>query len=192
VSVTVIALLAWAGSTAGQPERPVDVVVEAAPVTPLATPETLPTTTPASKLAARVDRFVLEGPRFLSSVARMPLAELRGLAPLLSERSSQVANPHDPVKLDEYRTLVFEGLEIHGYLGDHGDLWPVRITVSNPRWAIADDLNVGSDVMRIKEVLGEPAVSRPEAWLYQGAFQSVNFTLQKDRIEKIEFIYYLD
>jgi hypothetical protein len=188
-------LLGWAGAVGAaelRPEGPAKVVVEAAPEATSVAAEELPPDTSAGASAERIDRFVLEGPRFLKNVTRMPIAELRQLAPLRSEQAKKAANPHDPLKVDEFRTLSFEGLEIYGFMGDHGELWPVRITVTSAAWEIAEDLKVGSDAARVTDILGEPTTRGPEAWLYQGVIQNVNFFLRRDKIETIEFIYYLD
>ena len=146
----------------------------------------------AEQLAARIDRFALEAPRFLKDTTRVPLAELRKLGALRQETVKKAANAHDPVKIDTYHTLEFDGLEVYGYLGDQQELWPIRIVVSTDAWEIADDLSVGADSERLLAVLGEPGSHAPEAWLYQGGIQNVNFYLKKNRITKIEFIYYLD
>ena len=188
-------LLAWAGTVSAAElvsGSSVQVQVEAAPEVPLVAAEELPPEPPVSANADRVDQFALEGPRFLKNVTRMPIAELRQLAPLRGEEVKKAANPHDPLKVDEFRTLSFEGLEIYGFMGDQGELWPVRIAVTGAAWDIANDLKVGSDAARVTELLGEPTTRGPEAWLYQGAIQNVNFFLRRDKIEKIEFIYYLD
>lgn len=168
------------------------VQLEAAPEVPVVIPEELPPDTSIGARTARIDRFALEGPRFLKDVTRTPLATLRTLAPLQGEQVKKAANLHDPLKLDEFRTLTFDGLEIYGFIGDQQELWPIRITVSTVVWEIADDLKIGSDAAKVKEILGEPNVSQPEVWLYQGNFQNVNFYFRQNKIDKIEFIYYLD
>ena len=188
-------LVAWAGAAGAVslvPEGPAEVVVEAAPAAPPVVAEELPPESPAAITPARIDRFALEGPRFLKSVTRIPIATLRALAPLRQEQVKKAANPHDPLKVDEFRTLTFDGLEIYGFMGDQGELWPVRISVSSPDWEIAEDLRVGSDAARVQTVLGEPTTSSTEARLYQGDIQNVNFFLRDGKIAKIEFIYYLD
>lgn len=186
-------LFGWAGLAGAaelSPAAPAAVQVKAVPDAAAVIPDELPMDTSAA--AERIDRFALEGPRFLKDVTRIPLVELRKLAPVRSEQAKKAANLHDPVKVDEFRTLSFDGLEIYGFMGDQGELWPIRITVSSAAWDIADDLKVGSDAARVLEILGEPATRHPQAWLYQGVIQNVNFYLRQDKVEKIEFIYYLD
>jgi len=142
--------------------------------------------------AAGIDDFVLHGPLFLPGTETVPIAAIRSLGKLERESVRKVANRLDPIKIDEFRTFVFDGLEIYGYVGDRQELWPIRITVTKPPWPIRDGLVVGSDASRVVALLGTPTDATPDVLTYHGDTQSVNFYLDGGRIVKIEFIDYLD
>lgn len=142
--------------------------------------------------ATGIDDFVLHGPLFLPGTATVPVAAIRNLGKLERESVRRVANRLDPIKVDEFRTFVFDGLEIYGYVGDRQELWPIRITVTRPRWQIRDELTVGSAAGRIAALLGAPTEATPDVLTYHGDTQSVNFYLGAGRIARVEFIYYPD
>jgi hypothetical protein len=141
---------------------------------------------------AAIDRFILNGPLFLPGTATVPMAAIRSLAELERETVRRVANRLDPIKVDEFRTFIFDGLEIYGYVGDRQELWPIRITVTRPSWKIQDGLTVGSDASRVTAQLGAPNETTANALMYRTDTQSVNFYFDAGRIVKVEFIYYSD
>jgi len=142
--------------------------------------------------AAGIDDFVLRGPLFLPGTTTVPIAVIRSLGELERESVSRAASRLDPIKVDEFRTFVFDGLEIYGYVGDRQELWPVRITVTKPQWPIRDGLAVGSAASRVAERLGAPTEVTPDVLTYHGDTQNVNFYLDAGRITRVEFIYYQD
>jgi hypothetical protein len=140
-------------------------------------------------LGADIDRFVRSGPLFLSDTS---LAAVRELGTLRSESVKRLVDPYDPLRVDEFRTLVFDGLEIYGLVDARQVVWPMRVTVTQPQWKIRDDLGVGTSVERLVAVLGAPAERTAEVLLYRGQAEYVNFFARGERIERIEFIYYAE
>jgi hypothetical protein len=187
-------LLCWAAAIQVHAQSKVE--LQALPDVPREIPgEPLPEVSPAVPSApddARIDRFVLEGPRFLKDSTRLSLKDVRALGPVRKEQVKKAPNLHDPLKVDEFRTFSFDGLDLYGFMGDQQEFWPIRVVVSSASWEIAESLAVGSPAARVEEVLGKPATRTPELWTYSGEIQNVNFHIRGERIIKIEFIYYLD
>lgn len=135
---------------------------------------------------ARVDQYLRQTPAFLHDRS---LAALRALGPLQHEHTRTLTDPYDPIRVNEYRTLVFEGLTIDGLVVSGQDLWPTRVTVTTAGWEMPERLNVGSAIEHVVAVLGAPSGSTPAVLAYPGASESVNFSVHNDRIIRIELIY---
>lgn len=78
---------------------------------------------------AAIDRFVRSGLPFLPATSTVASAAIRSLGALEDESVQKVASPLDPVKVDEYRRFVFDGLEIYAYVGDGMSYGAVRVAV---------------------------------------------------------------
>jgi len=141
---------------------------------------------------AAIDRFVRYGLPFLPGTSTVAISAIRSLGALEGESVQKVANPLDPLKVDEYRHFAFNGLGIDGYVGERGELWPVRVVVTGAQWKILHDLGVGVPAGRVIDVLGAAAETTADVLAYHGDTQSVNFHLHAGLVVKVEFIYYQD
>ncbi len=139
--------------------------------------------------AARIDRFVDEGPQFLG---KKTLPELRKLGVLKREKVEKSPNPHIPGKVVEYRTLVFDGLEIYGDVHEPQKLAPIRVVVTSSKWQIQNGLSVGSPETSVTEALGKPNKVHGGSLEYCGETDCVYFFTAKGKVTKIEFSFYAD
>ena len=138
---------------------------------------------------ARVDRFAWDGPSFIQDSS---LERVRGLGKRLREEIRKVPNRHVAGQVDEYRTLVFDGLELYGRVTSAQEFWPVTVAVTSAKWKIRDDLNVGTSAARIQAVLGPPMEVKGNVLLYEGETERVKFYVDRGAIRRIEFLYYAD
>jgi hypothetical protein len=99
----------------------------------------------------RIDQFLQARPSFLN---RQSLQEFKGLAALRRETVEKTPNPHVAAQTLEYRSLLFDGLELRGLLAATGSFSPVFVRVSSAHWAMPNGLNVGAPGSRIVAVLG--------------------------------------
>jgi hypothetical protein len=138
---------------------------------------------------ARVDEFAWHGPLFIHSEL---LESVRSLGPLLQEEIKTAPNQHDPSQLDEFRTLIFDGLELYGWVAPAELFKPIRVVVTTSQWQIRDDLDVGTSAARIEKALGPPTEAKGGMLRYEGETERVNFYVRGNEIAKVEFLYYLD
>jgi hypothetical protein len=128
----------------------------------------------------RVDEFAWHAPLFIHSEL---LEDLRSLGPLLHEDVATMPNTHDPNQLEEFRTLVFDGLELYGWVAPAGSFKPIRAVVTNSRWRIGDGLDVGTTAARIETVLGPLTEVSDSVFRYEGETERVNFHVHGDEPE---------
>src|SRR5512133_827181 len=140
----------------------------------------------SSAVFEKIDQFVYDGPLFLKDKT---LAQERQLGVLKNEKVTFEANPHvDDAKI-EFRTLQFDGLEVSGIV-DKESFSAISVTVTDPRWQILHDLNVGSPAARVPQVLGQPPRSmNGPVEEFTGLTETVKFTVSQGKISKIDFIY---
>jgi hypothetical protein len=138
---------------------------------------------------AFIDKFVREAPVFIVDNS---LQALRTIGLLKKETVKEVPNPHIPDKLEEFRTLTFDGLVLYGHMRSPEELSPIKITVTGTRWNILHDLNVGTPADGIEEILGPPTEKSDDLIIYRGETERVKFYIKGDTIKKIELIYYAD
>jgi hypothetical protein len=138
---------------------------------------------------AFIDSFVREAPLFIKDKS---IEGLRKLGELKNEIVKKSSNPHDPTKTDEFRTLIFEGLEIYGFIHPPQKFWLIQIIITKPEWKILNDLNVGSPAERIIKVLGKPNKEFDNMRHYRGETESVTFYIKGNKIIKIVLDYYVD
>lgn len=136
--------------------------------------------------ATRIDHYLRQTPVFLQDRS---LAALRALGPLQREHTRTLSDPYDPIRINEFRTLVFEGLTIDGLVVSGQELWPIRVTVTSPVWEMPERLNVGTSIDRVVTVLGMPAGSTSTVFSYQGGTESVNFSVHDETIIRIDLLY---
>jgi hypothetical protein len=138
---------------------------------------------------AKIDSFVLDGPLFLKDKS---LPALRRLGKLKAESVEKAVNRHNPAQTDEFMTFKFDGLEIYGFVRPSQELAPILVTITNARWKVLNDLNVGAPSERVIKVLGQPDEKTENIMTYRGESEKVNFHVSKSKITKVEFIYYFD
>lgn len=136
-----------------------------------------------------IDRFVSEGAQFLG---KKTLPNLRKLGVLKHEKVEKSPNPHMPGKVIEYRTLVFDGLEIYGDIPEPQKLAPIRVVVTSSKWEIQKGLSVGSPISRVTETLGQPNKTNGGTLEYCGETDCVYFSATKGKVSKIEFSFYAE
>src|SRR5882757_1669651 len=102
----------------------------------------------------RVDEFAWDGLLFMKD--RRTLQQVRNLSKLLGEKVERTPNPHIEGQTIEFRTLVFEGLELHGHITPAQEFSPTTAIITASAWKIRSGLDVGSRATRIKSVLGPP------------------------------------
>lgn len=134
----------------------------------------------------RIDHYLRQTPAFLQDRS---LAALRALGPLQHEHTRTLTDPYDPIRINEFRTLVFEGLTIDGLVVSGQELWPIRVTVTSPVWEMPERLNVGTSIDRIVAVLGAPTGFAAAVHVYQGGTESLNFSVRDETIIRIDLIY---
>jgi hypothetical protein len=139
--------------------------------------------------AARIDKFVEEGPQF---IGKKTLSELRKLGVLKHEKVEKSPNSYIPGKIIEYRTLVFDGLEIYGDTPRPQKLVPIRVIVTDSKWPIQNGLSVGSPEARVIEALGKPNKIHNGSLEYCGETDRVYFFTVNGKVTKIEFSFYAD
>lgn len=138
---------------------------------------------------AAIDQFVYHAPLFIKDRS---LPALRNLDQLKAEQVNKKPNPLNPGKDVEFRTFLYEGLEIYGAVLDQKELAFIRITITDPRWQILNDLNIGSSVERIESFLGKPTKEYSNIRQYCGETECVNFHIKDSKIIKVELNYYFD
>jgi len=139
---------------------------------------------------AKVDQFVWNGLLFLKD--KSSLKDVRKLARLQREETKTVVNKHAPRETYEFKTLIFEGLTLYGFVTPKQELGLTRVIITNPRWKIREGLDVGTSADRIERVLGTPKEKGAEFLKYEGETEQVHFYVQKNRITKVEFFHYFD
>ena len=139
----------------------------------------------------KIDKFVSNAPIFISTYS---LKNLRKIGSLKKETSEKHPNPHVPSKTLEYINLEYEGLEIAGVIIEEGSdhVTPIRITLSSPQWNVLYGLNVGTQILKIKEILGTPTDKGPNFLEYCGETDCVIFSHDKGKITAIQLNYYVD
>lgn len=138
---------------------------------------------------AKIDQFAWDGPQFLKNKS---FTAIRSLAPLKRDVVKKEKNRFVDGAVTEFHTLVFDGLEIYGYVRSPGELSLITVTVTNGQWHIAQGLNVGASANKVTEVLGTPNETTDNAIAYHGETEMVSFQLNKGRVSKIRFDYYAD
>jgi hypothetical protein len=137
----------------------------------------------------RIDEFLQARPPFLN---RQSLQEFRTLAVLRRETVEKVPNPHAAAQTLEYRSLLFDGLEVRGLMERAGGFSPVFVRVSSTRWTISNGLNVGTPGSRVVTVLGPPMENTDSTLTYHGTSDRVTFHLRRGVIAEITLRYYSD
>jgi len=140
-------------------------------------------------LLEKIDQFVYDGPLFMKNKT---LSEVRQLGVLMDEKVTYEDNPNvDNAKI-EFRTFRFEGLEVSGVV-DKGSFSAISIIVTDPRWPILHNLNVGTSSAQVPSALGQPPRSmKGPVEEFSGETETVKFTIHQGKINKIEFQYYFD
>ena len=141
---------------------------------------------------AAIDKFVWEAPLFIKDKS---LTALRKLAPLKFEEVYEKPNPHVPGENIEYKGLDFDGLSIFGEVKNQSELAPIHIIITDKRWQILKELNVGTNIERIEQVLGKATYeygNTKEVKEYKGETNSIIFHTEDTSIKKIELVYYAD
>jgi len=136
-----------------------------------------------------IDSFVRKAPLFIEEKS---LEGLRKLGKLKNEIVKKTSNRHNPNKKDEFRTLIFKGLEIYGYVHSSQELWLIQIIITKSDWKILNDLNVGSPAERIFKVLGKPDKEIVNMRQYHGETETIRSYITSDKIKKIVLNYYFD
>jgi hypothetical protein len=137
----------------------------------------------------RIDQFLQARPSFLN---RQSLQEFRTFAAPRRETVERVPNPHVAAETLEYRSLLFDGLEVKGLVGRTCAFSPVLVRVSSIRWTLPNGLNVGAPRGRIVKVLGAPMKSTDATLAYQGTSDQVTFRVGRDVIAEVTLQYYSD
>ena len=145
-----------------------------------------PTSTQSQRAMDRaqaVDAFLHAGPWFSGP---QTLAVLRRLAPLKSERKVPLTTEFQNQTATDRRALEFDGLLLEGSV--EGDTFQIQaISVTSPRWALGQGLNVGTPATRIPTALHQPhQVLQEPAESYSGEAGTVRFTLRDGLILKVD------
>ena len=138
---------------------------------------------------AVIDKFVHDAPVFLKDTS---LKALRKLNSLKGESVTDSPNPHVAGEKIEFRTLTYNGLTIYGRVLNKSKLSPIQITVTDSRWKILNNLNVGTSSERIEQKLGIPTKEYSGVKQYCGETECVNFHAKERKITKVELNYYSD
>ncbi len=138
----------------------------------------------------RIDKFVWEGATFLPK--KPSLTDLRNLPGFKNELTSKEPNRHNPKIQDEFKTFEYDGLKIYGFVSNSEVLWPITIQISKPQWKVLHELNVGSSIMEVYKVLGQPTNSENNISEYVGETERVQFYKKDNKISEIRFFIYFD
>jgi hypothetical protein len=142
------------------------------------------------------DDFIQEGPEFLGSIIISSKDDVIGkLGKPLNMTSKEVKNRHNDV-MDTVYELVYKGLYLEIYevtLDNRGFVYHIVVTSKKykPKWG----LGVGATKSQVKAALGNPNETNINEWSYvvSDIFpHSVTFYFEKDRVQKIEWLYTLD
>jgi hypothetical protein len=144
----------------------------------------------------KVDDFIQEGPEFLGRIIVSPKNDVIGkLGEPLNMTRKEVKNRHDDV-MDTVYELVYEGLYLEIYevtLDNRSFVYHIVVTGKKykPKWG----LGVGTTKSQVKAALGNPDETNMDEWSYVASDvfpHSVIFYFEKDRVQKIEWLYILD
>jgi hypothetical protein len=101
----------------------------------------------------KIDHYVLNAPLFPKDSS---LNTAKALGVLQHEDIKKAPSQHIVGEVVEYRTLVFDGLELYGRIKQGTEFLPIRITITRYTWKLRDGLDVGAASDHIQEILGVP------------------------------------
>ncbi len=138
----------------------------------------------------RIDEFVWDGRLFMKG--RLSLQQVTALSTVLKQEIAQAPNRHLPGQINEYRTLVFEGLELYGLVTPTQEFWTITTVITSSKWKVRHGLGIGTSASRIENVLGPPMERANGVLRYEGESERVNFHVENGVITKLEFVHYVD
>lgn len=145
-----------------------------------------------------IDKFATSAPLFIKDYS---LAAIRHIGKIIKEETKKSPNLHDQTKINLEKIFYFDGLEINGLIvvdqsnpteKDSHTVLLRAVTVTDGKWKILDGLTVGTQVERLMLVLGTPHEDINGTIKYAGTTEEIQFFTKQNKIEKIQFIYYLD
>ncbi len=104
--------------------------------------------------------------------------------------------PHDKGVMIETRTYNLDGFQIvaHFVKGTNENGFVTEAVVTDSKWKIEKDLNVGSSIDTVISVLGQPTSKSEKTYEYCGetSVDCATFEISKNKVVKIRFTYYWD
>lgn len=134
---------------------------------------------------AKIDRFAHDAPQFLKDTK---LSSLRKLEGFIGEKKRVVPNKHDPDIDTTFYYFTYEGMELYGFVKNE-ELYLIKVTITDPKWKLINDIAVGKPIEKVFSVIGEPSLKEDGIVTYS-YYETIKFYLSENIITKVEFIYY--
>lgn len=109
----------------------------------------------------------------------------------------KIKNVHYPDEIiDEIHKLFYDGLYIEIYKATEGNKEMLQaLSITSEKFKVKWGLNVGISKDEIKKVLGNPSKDVDNVWSYvdsDGYENGVRFFFRNDKVNKIEWSYWID
>jgi len=140
-----------------------------------------------------VTEFVYGGWDFALGETRDEI--VRNLGEPLRITTTDVQNRHNPDQTDHVYELFYHGLTVTIYkVTDTGQEFLTDLCITSDTYSVKWGLHVGAPREQVVAVLGEPSGTTKDSCRYEtpDAPSSVTFHLRKDRIEQIDWHFFLD
>lgn len=140
-----------------------------------------------------VTEFVYGGWNFALGESRNEI--VKNLGDPLSVTSRDVQNRHNPEQTDYVYELFYDGLTVTIYrVSDTGQEFVTDLCVTSDRYPLNWGLTVGAAREQIVTVLGEPSDATNDRCRYEtpDVPSSVTFLLHGDRVQRIDWHFFLD
>lgn len=141
----------------------------------------------------RVDRFIADGRDFTLGNTREEI--IANLGEPKKETVANIKNRHNPNQTDKYYTLEYDGLTVEIYHVTASDRQLLdSVTITDAQYPVKYALGIGTTGTHVTEVLGPPNERSGNISTYQDeqGLNRVLFTISKNRVNRIEWDYYVD
>jgi hypothetical protein len=142
----------------------------------------------------RINEFVNDGLDFKlgESIGEI----IKNLGNPKNIKVEKIKNVYYPDVIDEINKLFYNGLYVEIYKATEGNKEILTaLSVMSYKFKVKWGLNVGASKDEIKKVLGNPSKDVDNVWSYvdsDGYEDEVRFYFKNDKVNKIEWSYYID
>jgi len=141
----------------------------------------------------RVDSFITDGRDFTLGNTREEI--IANLGQPKKETIANIKNRHTPSQTDKTDTLEYDGLTVEIYQVTAGNQQLLdSVTITNAQYPVKYALDIGTTGTHVTEVLGPPDERNGNVSIYQDeqGLNRVLFTIGENRVNRIEWDYYVD